>query len=220
MSGLRGLHLILAALLSLACEPAPAGPGEQRETALPDAWPGLYVELGETTHALSPSAAAMLKEARGYLRSGQTFAAEPLYNRLRELYPRDPALRFEQALVCIDLEKYGMALVLYRELHKERPGHPRLGNNLAWIAAFARNTGVRHGGRARSQALDTILRDPTSYRTWYILSEACFITARYEKALQAAETALRLADEQGEQPQYLAAQREKCRFIYGFGLVE
>lgn len=106
--------------------------------------------------------------------------------------PKNKRARFGLGTVYIQMQKYREALAVLEPLAKEYPGDYFLKNNIAWLYATAKEVSIRNGAKAIEYAQEALLIAPGDYHVWSTLSEGYYITGQYEKALRAAEEALKL----------------------------
>jgi tetratricopeptide (TPR) repeat protein len=119
-------------------------------------------------------------------------AANAFKNALKE-EPGSKEARFGLGTVYIHLEQYREALEVLDPMTKEFPEDYFLKNNVAWLYATAKDHSVRNGAKAVALAQDALLDAPRDYHVWSTLSEAYYVLGDYEKAVRAAEEAIRLA---------------------------
>ena len=111
-------------------------------------------------------------------------------------WPRDPVnkqARFGLGTAYIQLQQYKDALAVLEPMVKEFPKDYFLKNNIAWLYATAKDFSIRNGAKAVQFAQDALLIAPGDFHLWSTLSEGYYISGKYDKALRAAEVALKLS---------------------------
>lgn len=142
---------------------------------------------------------------------------EELVIESREIIRADPAnlpARYYAATALISLRRYEAARTLLEQLLELHPQHPALLNNLAWLYAAATDPAIRQPQRALELARRAVVIEPNSFHIWNTLSEAYFVNRDFERALRAAEEALRLAEQQKAPADLIAKyinHAEKCK---------
>ncbi len=134
--------------------------------------------------------------------------------------------RFNLGLLYIENGQSAAARDLLEPMLNSNPTNAALLNNLAWMYATATDPQVRNAAEAIDLARQALLLTPEDYHVWHTLAEAYYTSARYEKALRIAETALLLVSQAKPlpSPSASAAYRqmvEKCQqAIAAFSIVE
>ena len=131
---------------------------------------------------------------RGYqsMQAGNLSAAERAFKAALADAPSKEAL-FGLGTVYIKTWRYHSALDILEALAVEYPDDYYIKNNVAWIYAIAEDTQIRNGLKSVKLAQEALLIQPGSYHVWSTLSEGYYVSGRYEKALRAAQEALRLS---------------------------
>ncbi|MFH0954276.1 MAG: tetratricopeptide repeat protein [Verrucomicrobiota bacterium] len=124
---------------------------------------------------------------------GKLNEAIEAYKRAVELYPSDKRARFGLGTTYIQLERYRDALAVLEPMAEEFAEDYSLKNNIAWLYATAKDHSVRDGAKAVRMAQEALLLAPNDYHVWSTLSEGYYVAGQYDKALRAAEEALKLA---------------------------
>lgn len=122
---------------------------------------------------------------------------------------RSKEARFGLSTVYIKTRRYGDALEILEALVKEFPDDYFIKNNVAWIYATAEDPTIQSGRKSIEYAQEALLTQPGSYHVWSTLSEGYYVSGRYEKALGAAEQALRLGVKMNAPPETLHTYREQ-----------
>jgi tetratricopeptide (TPR) repeat protein len=113
-----------------------------------------------------------------------------------DVLARDPVnkrARFGLGTAYIQLQQYKNALVVLEPMAREFPEDYVLKNNIAWLYATAKDFSIRNGEKAVQFAQDALLIAPRDFHVWSTLSEGYYISGKYDKALRAAEEALKLS---------------------------
>jgi tetratricopeptide (TPR) repeat protein len=113
-----------------------------------------------------------------------------------DVLKRDPAnkrARFGLGTAYIQMQMYKDALVVLEPMAKEFPEDYFLKNNIAWLYATAKDVSIRNGEKAIEYAQDALLIAPGDFHVWSTLSEGYYISGKYDKALRAAEEALKMS---------------------------
>ena len=113
-----------------------------------------------------------------------------------DVLARDPVnkrARFGLGTAYIQLQQYKDALAVLEPMVKEFPEDYFLKNNIAWLYATAKDFSIRNGAKAVQFAQDALLIAPGDFHLWSTLSEGYYISGKYDKALRAAEVALKLS---------------------------
>jgi len=116
----------------------------------------------------------------------------------RAVLKKDPAnkrARFGLGTAYIQLQNYKEALAVLEPMADEFPEDYFLKNNIAWLYATAKDVSIRSGAKAVRYAQEALLIAPRDQHVWSTLSEGYYISGQYDKALRAAEEALRLGME-------------------------
>ena len=160
-------------------------------------------ELGMATNAVSASnvveSAAtdeinkQLDKAYQRMDFGSIQEAMGMFNEILQKDPVNKRARFGIGTAYIQLQKYKEALAVLEPMVKEFPTDYFLMNNIAWLYATAKDVTIRNGAKAVRYAQEALLIAPTDYHVWSTLSEGYYISGRYDKALRAAEEALKLS---------------------------
>lgn len=137
--------------------------------------------------------------------------AETLFLKAMDIAPGYKEARFGLGTLYIKTREYENALDLLEALMAEYPNDYFIKNNVAWVYATAEDYSIRDGERAVRLAQDALLSQPGSYHVWSTLSEGYYVIADYEKALRAAEQALRLGQANGASSENMEAYRDQLR---------
>ena len=140
---------------------------------------------------------ALLTHGFDELGRGNGSSAISYFTRVLTLDSTNKRGRFGMGTALIQLERYREALTILEPMLKEFPTDYTLKNNVAWVYAAAKDPSIRDGHRAIALAQEALLNLPTDCHVWSSLAEGYYITGRYEKALRAADEALRLCQQTG-----------------------
>ncbi len=166
---------------------------------------------GETSPSAQQQVDRMLREAAFNTRLGNLTASLELYERVIELDPANDFARFNMGTALIQLGRYREALEVLYAVMERNPNNYMVRNNIGWIYATADDIAVRDGTRALSHARYALMLAPSDYHVWNTLSQAYFVSARYERALRSAEIAVQIATNQGEPPERMRSVNEQLR---------
>ncbi len=160
----------------------------------PSAPPSLNpVETAALQSDTSSEVGTLLMSGRDCLSSGKWMEAAALLEKARSLQPANNEVAFVLSAAYIELKRYADALPMLESLAKGVPDSPMVKNNLAWVLLHVKDTGGTNMTRAVKLARAAVLDVPSDYAIWNTLGEAYYATGRYDKALQAAESGLRLS---------------------------
>jgi len=157
---------------------------------------GCVVALAEAPAPAADSTGevgTLLMSGRECLTEGKWTQAMALFEKARTLQPSNNEVAFGLSAAYIEAKRYPEALPLLETLVKAVPNSPTVKNNLAWVLLHVKDTGGTNLTRAVKLARAAVLDMPSDYAIWNTLGEAYYATARYDKALQAAESGLRLS---------------------------
>ena len=136
-----------------------------------------------------------LRDAYALLKGGQHQKALELFEEVVAQDPDNKRARSGMGTSYIGLGRYEDAIELMEPMVQSYPDDFFIKNNLAWLYATAENPAIRNGQKATALAQDALLLAPNDYHVWSTLAEAHYVSANYDKAVRAAEQALRLSDE-------------------------
>ncbi len=136
---------------------------------------------------------ALVMSGRECLADGKWTQAMALFEKARSLQPSNNEVAFGLSAAYIETKRYAEALPLLETLTKAVPDSPMVKNNLAWVLLHVKDAGGTNVTRAVKLARAAVLNVPSDYAIWNTLGEAYYAAARYDKALQAAESGLRLS---------------------------
>jgi tetratricopeptide (TPR) repeat protein len=161
------------------------------------------VEMGVTTNVAAESntvkattqddISQLLDKAYKRIDYGGVQDAIGMFNDVLKRDPRNKRARFGLGTAYIQMQKYRDALAVLEPMAKEFPEDYFLKNNIAWLYATARDFSIRNGAKSVGYAQDALLIAPGDYHVWSTLSEGYYISGQYDKALRAAEEALKLS---------------------------
>jgi tetratricopeptide (TPR) repeat protein len=116
-----------------------------------------------------------------------------IFNDVLKRYPANKRARFGLGTAYIQMQRYKDALAVLEPMAKEFPEDYFLKNNIAWLYATAKDVSIRNGVKAIQYAQDALMIAPGDCHVWSTLSEGYYISGQYDKALRAAEEALRMS---------------------------
>jgi tetratricopeptide (TPR) repeat protein len=135
----------------------------------------------------------LLASGRQALGAGKWTEAAALFEKAQRMDPANDDAAFGLSAVYIELDRLPEALPLLERLIKIAPENPMVRNNLAWVYVKIKDPAVRNPGKAVRLARAAVLDMPSDYSIWNTLAEAYLADGRYDRALRAAESALRLS---------------------------
>lgn len=162
---------------------------------------GLAAESG-TAPAVAPAAvsakaagevAELLSSGRQSLQAEKWTEATALFEKALKLDPASDEAMFGLSVAYIQLEKYAEALPLLQKLNQQVPSSPMVKNNLAWVYVKSKDPAVRDPQKAVKLARAAVLDVPSDYSIWNTLAEAYYAAGQFDRALRAAQSALRLS---------------------------
>lgn len=142
---------------------------------------------------------------------------EDAIREAREIIRKDPnniPARYMSAVALLTIKRYEAARIIFEQLLEKFPQHPFLLNNLAWLYSTAEDPNLRQPERALELARRAIMILPDVPQVWSTLSEAYYVNRQFDRALRAAEQALRLAQEVNAPFEQIATYEEqvaKCK---------
>ncbi len=152
------------------------------------------------TAAEKPAMVADDGEARSLLTSGRALLAEgkipeavAILEKARKLEPQSNEAGFLLSAAYIEQGRFEDALPMLELLQKAMPDNPMIKNNLAWVYVKIKDPAIKNPGKAVKLARSAVIDAPSDYLIWNTLSEAYYAEGRYDRALRAAQSALRLS---------------------------
>jgi tetratricopeptide (TPR) repeat protein len=156
----------------------------------------------------------LLAEAATALSAGEYEKSQRLLTQAMERSPESSKVRFALGTHYVKRKQYSEAVKVLEALAEEDPQNFRVRNNLAWIYCTAEEESVRDSDKAIRMAQEALLIASDNFHVWSTLAESHYLAGNYQRAMRAAEEAVRLSVEQRADPvyrqQYLR-QFEKCR---------
>ncbi len=128
----------------------------------------------------------MLREVEFQEKIGNIDCAMEIIEQILMVDPKHTDARFTKARFLEKLKQYNESLEIFIRLMEEFPDDFSLKNNVAWIYATATDISVRNGEKALSLSRDALMRAPNNPHVWNTLSEAYYVTADYDKAVETA----------------------------------
>lgn len=171
--------------------------------------------------AASSEVADLLAGGRQALQGERWTEASALFEKVLRLDAANQDAMFGLGAAYIQLEKYGEALPLLQTLNRQLPQNPMVKNNLAWVYLKSKDPAVKNAGKAIRLARDAVLDVPADYSIWNTLAEAYYANGQFDRALRAAQSALRLSQLAGTTN--AASSRElvaRCRKAAGAAAVD
>lgn len=158
------------------------GPGSEAEPRAP-------LQAGAAVQAEVQS---LLSSGRQALSDGKWAEAVALFEKAHKLEPANSEADFGLSAAFIELGRPEEALPLLESLRRVLPDNPMVMNNLAWVYVKSKDPKVRNPAKAIKLAREALLELPADYSLWNTLAEAYYAEGKYDLALRAAESALRL----------------------------
>lgn len=184
-----GLIVVLGAGVAGATEtnaPSGAGAAAPQPAAVPAAASG----AGST--ATAAEIASLLESGRVFLKEGKWAEAAALFEKVRAADPGHQEAAFGLSAALIETDRLPEALPMLERLYREVPDNSMVKNNLAWVYAKAKDPAVRNPEKAVKLAREAVLDVPADVSVWNTLAEAYFACGKFDRAVRAAESALRL----------------------------
>ena len=150
-------------------------------------------ESNSVKSAAQDDISLLLDKAYSRIDYGGVQDAIGMFNDVLARDPTNKRARFGLGTAYIQMQDYKTALAVLEPMTKEFPEDYFLKNNIAWLYATARDVSIRNGAKAIQYAQDALLIAPGDYHVWSTLSEGYYISWQYDKALRAAEEALKLS---------------------------
>ncbi len=178
-------------------------------------WTGAApAQQGTVSRANQETFRNLLVSASEAMQREQLVESERLFNEALRMQPQSKDARFGMGALFIKQGRYAEAIRLLERLMEEFPNEFPVLNNLAWLYATAGDPAIRDGGRAVELAQEALLLQPNNFHVWNTLSEGHYVSGDYDRAVRAAQEAVRLAREaridRNRINEYLE-QVEKCR---------
>jgi Flp pilus assembly protein TadD len=194
-------HFLTLALAASALRPLPA-PGQAAGVA-PGARPPAATSAApaQATSASAVEAARWTQDGFQQMREGHYREAVAAFNRAVVLDPGSKQARFGLGTAYIQMGRYKEAVSVLTPMTEEFPTDYSLRNNLAWVYATAKDPSVRNGAQAVRFAQEALLIAPEDFHVWSTLAEGYYVLGDYEKALRAAQQAVRLSEMSGSGPE-------------------
>lgn len=157
---------------------------------------------------------SLLKDAGFQNRIRNYDKAISIYNEILEMDPENQYAVFSLGTALVQSERYREALEVLLPLMELYSNNHMVVNNVAWIYATADDLSIRNGEKAVAYARDALLLAPSDVSIWNTLSEAYFVSTKYEKALERANISLQMSISQNqpeERVRSMVEQVRKCR---------
>jgi len=161
--------------------------------------------------AKAAEAAVLSRSGRESLMDSKWTEAAALFEKARTLDPASDEAAFGLSAAYIGLKRFEEAITLLEALEKKVPDHPMVRNNLAWALLKARGNKPGTAERAIKLARSALVDVPSDPSIWNTLGEAYFAAGKYDKAMAAARSGLRLSDLAGETNSPCRDLLERCR---------
>lgn len=158
-----------------------------------EAVPAKGVVGGKPGGAESGESRTLVTSGRELLTQGKIPEAVAILEKARALEPQSNEASFLLSAAYIEQGRFEEALPMLEALQKAMPENPMIKNNLAWAYVKVKDTAIRNPGKAITLARAAVLDTPADYLIWNTLSEAYLAEGRYDRALKAAQSALRLS---------------------------
>ena len=118
-----------------------------------------------------------------------------MFNKVLKQDSSNKRARFGLGTAYIQMQMYKEALAILEPMAKEFPKDYFLKNNIAWLYATSQDITIRNGAKAVQYAQEALMIAPGDFHVWSTLSEAYYISGRYDKALRDAEEAVKISSE-------------------------
>jgi tetratricopeptide (TPR) repeat protein len=171
-----------------------------QETSAPPVQPAVPETSAPPAQAASDGVARPSGEAADLVSGGRQSLQEEKWTEASALFEKALSLdagnqeaMFGLSAAYIQLSKFDAALPLLLTLNRQLPANPMVKNNLAWVYLKSKDPGVKSPSKAVKLARDAILDVPADYSIWNTLAEAYYATGQFDRALRAAQSAVRLS---------------------------
>lgn len=134
----------------------------------------------------------LVNSGRELLGARKTTEAIAVLEKAVRVGPESQEAGFLLAAAYIEAGRYEEAGPILESLLNALPDNPMVKNNLAWVYVKSKDASVRNPAKAVTLARAAVLDAPSDYLIWNTLAEAYYADGRYDRALRAAESALRL----------------------------
>lgn len=199
---------------------AGAGWAQENTNASMQASTNVPVQQAATASAQTPpsdpAVAQLCNEGFREMAAENSLEALQIFKEAAARDPKHPTVRFGLATALIAVKQNREALELLLGLSRDTPNDYYVLNNLAWLYATAAEIDIRDGDAAVRYARAALVLAPMDHFVWNTMSEAYFVAGQYERALRAAQEALRLGEMRGVPEAKLTDYRkrvEKCRVV-------
>jgi len=147
----------------------------------------------KTGASLNPQVIRLLQDGYQEISAENGVGAVEIFKQVLEIEPDNFSGQFGLATALISIQQNETALDLLLKMHEKVPNDYYVLNNLAWLCATAKDLKIRDGDKAVLYARAAVVIAPMNHFVWNTLSEAYFVAGQYERALRAAQEALKLA---------------------------
>jgi len=171
----------------------------------------MAAEAVPAASAKTSEAALLAQSGRECLVSAKWTEAAALFEKARTLDPSSDESAFGLSAAYIGLKRFEEAVTLLEALEKKVPEHPMVRNNLAWALLKARGAKDGTAERAIKLARSALLDVPSDPSIWNTLGEAYYMAGKFDKALGAARSGLRLSELAGEKNSPCRDLVDRCR---------
>jgi tetratricopeptide (TPR) repeat protein len=158
-----------------------------------EATPGETAAKPPATVAGEGESRALLTSGRELLSKGKIPEAVAILEKARLLEPKSNEAGFLLSAAYIEQGRFEDALPMLESLQKAMPDNPMIKNNLAWVYVKIKDPAIKNPAKAVKLARSAVIDAPSDYLIWNTLSEAYYAEGRYDRALRAAQSALRLS---------------------------
>ncbi len=141
---------------------------------------------------ISQEAKDELSLAHRFLVDGRNEDAIRGFRKALEIQPGLKQAKFGIGTALIQSGKYREAAAIHEKLLEQYPDDFELLNNTAWMYATSKDAAFLNPRRAIQLARQAIVIAPKQYQVWSTLSAAYYSAHQFDRALQAAEEALRI----------------------------
>jgi tetratricopeptide (TPR) repeat protein len=149
-------------------------------------------ESNETKSVEQDEINSLIDKAHKRIDSGRVREAIDIFNGILKQDPVNKAARYGLGRAYVEMQRHKEALAVLEPMAEEFPKDYLIKNNIAWLYATVKDPSIRNGAKAIQFAQDALLIAPKDFHVWSTLSEAYYISGKYDKALRASEEALNL----------------------------
>lgn len=138
-----------------------------------------------------------LREGFERVVDGDYQLARNIFASFLEVYPDHLPSQIAMADILYSIGEHGPAVEAYRRVLAVNPNHFQALNNLAWLFSTSKDPEYLRPAEAQAVVRRAMLTAPQSHHVWSTFAQTLFVQGRFEESLQAAATAVNLAQRSG-----------------------